>query len=438
MSFNKSEERLGELTRRTFLSMWTYQSPHYAKGKELCDALVVFGNDVIIISDKLINFDDQANKSVAWERWYRKAVAGSIRQLRGAFNQLVKFPERIFCDVHASSPFPLVIPKPENMRVHLIAVANGCDDAHLRSLGYPGLCIDTHCDNDSPFMSVGVKYPEFVHVFSTAALEAIFNCFDTTRDLIDYLARKQEALNGEERFLIHGEENLVAAYVMSQSGNSDFYIPSDDFPIENGVKTVPVGLWDLYAKSPLREKRDKIRISSYVVDDLIDHMAEEYNSGSLIIGQDQPFSYHEKFLRIMASESRLSRQIMSKTLQGIIYEDSSTFWCNISESKDVPGLMYLWLVYPVVPEHITDEDLEIMLTVHLSQYITVALYKFPHATSIFGICLPNHASNRRSRGFQFFSGESRCDEMKKDADKLEQEQGILNNIETYNFISQRL
>lgn len=438
MSFNKSEERLGELIRKTFLSMWTYQSPHYAKGKELCDALVVFGDDVIIMSDKLIRFEDQHNKSVAWGRWYRKAVAGSIRQLRGAYNQLSKFPQRIFCDVHASSPFPLAIPDPENMRVHLIAVANGCDNAHLQSLGYPGLSIDTHCDDDSPFMSVGVNYPEFVHVFSTAALEAVFNCFDTARDFVDYLARKKEALIGEERFFIRGEENLVAAYVMSQPGNADFYIPVNDFPIENGIRVVPVGLWDLYEKSSLREKRDKVRVSSYIIDRLVDHMAEEYRSGSLVIGQDKPFSYHEKFLRVMASESRLSRQVMSETLQGIIYEDSSTFWCNISESKDVPGLMYLWLVYPVVPENVADEDLERVLTLYLNQYITVALYKFPRAVSIVGICLPNHASNRTSRGFQFVSGESRCDEMKKYAEKLEREQGILNNIETYNFISQRL
>ena len=438
MSFNESEERLGELTRRTFLSMWTYQNPHYAKGKELCDALVVFGDDVIIISDKLIRFDDQIDKDTAWKRWYKKAVHGSIRQLRGAFNQLTRFPQSIFCDVNASSPFPLIIPEPKKIRVHLIAVANGCKAANFHSTGHSEFCIDTRCNSDESPMCVGVKHPEFVHIFSTSALEAIFNCFDTTRDLIDYLVRKQNALSGEVPFFIHGEENLVAAYVMSQSGNSDFYVPINYFPIERGVKTVPARLWDLYKKSPLREKRDQTRSTSYIIDQLIDHMTEEYSSGSLLIGQNQTFSYHEKHLRIMASESRLSRQIMSETLQGIIFESPSTFWCNISESKDNPGLLYLWLVYPLIPGHITDEELETILNRHLYQYLIVALYKFPLATSIFGICLPNHASNRISRGFQVISGEARCNNLKEHANILEQKLGLLNNIQTYSFTSQRL
>jgi hypothetical protein len=438
MSINESEERLGELTRKTFLSMWTYQNPHYAKGKELCDALVVFGDDVIIMSDKLIRFDEQATKEVAWKRWYKKAVTGSIRQLRGALSQITKFPQNIFCDAHASSPFPLIIPSSEKIRVHLVAVANGGEDVCLRSLGHPGLRIDTHCSSDSSFMSVGIKYPEFVHVFSKTSLEAIFNCFDTTRDLIDYLRRKQEALSGDERFMIYGEENLVAAYVQSQPGNREFYIPSENFLTKDGIKTVPPGLWDLYIKSPLRDERDRVRTPSYAIDRIIDHIAEEYNSGSLIIGQDQPLSYHETYFRIMASESRLSRQTITATLHDIIEEDPSTFWCNISESKDTPGLLYLWLVYPLVPENVTNEQLEKVLNRHLREHITVALFKFLHATCIFGVCLPNNASDRKSYSFQVASGESRSPEMKEEADRLERELGILTDIETYNIMSRRL
>ena len=423
MSFNKSEERLGELTRKTFLSMWSYQNPHYAKGKELCDALVVFGDDVIIISDKLIRFDEKATTEVAWKRWYKKAITGSIRQLRGALSQITKFPQNIFCDVHASSPFPLKIPSSETVRVHLVAVANGAEDICLQYLGHPGLRIDTQCNIDSSFMTVGTKYPEFVHILSRTALEAIFDCFDTTRDFIDYLRRKQEALTCHEQ---------------SQPGNRDFHIPSEKFHTEHGAKMVPPGLWSVYMKSSTRAERDKIRTPSYVIDDLINHTVSEYSSGSLIIGQDKPLSYHERHLRIMASESRLSRQTISATLRDIINEDPSTFWCSISASKDTPGLLYLWLVYPIVPNSVTDEELEKVLYTHLRDHITVALYKFPDAERIFGICLPNNASDRTSRGFQVSSGEFRSPEMKEEADKLEREQGILAHIQTYNFVSQRL
>ncbi len=130
----------------------------------------------------------------------------------------------------------------------------------------------------------------------------------------------------------------------------------------------------------------------------------------------------------MASESRLSRQTISATLQDIINEDPSTFWCSISESKDTPGLLYLWLVYPVIPKSVTDEQLEAVLFTHLRDHITVALYKFPHAKYIFGICLPNTASDRNSHGFQVSSGEFRSSALKEEAEKLEREQGILAHI----------
>lgn len=61
-----------------------------------------------------------------------------------------------------------------------------------------------------------------MHVISKSALNAIFDCFDTARDLIDYLERKQEAFLGDTGFLIEGEENLVAAYMLSQKEIANF------------------------------------------------------------------------------------------------------------------------------------------------------------------------------------------------------------------------
>ncbi|HFG4153936.1 TPA: hypothetical protein ACGGN0_004526, partial [Escherichia coli] len=69
MSVNESEERLLNSTKKTFLSMWSHSNIFYKKGKErkgkerkgkeFCDVMVVFGNDVIIMSDKLINLQQR-------------------------------------------------------------------------------------------------------------------------------------------------------------------------------------------------------------------------------------------------------------------------------------------------------------------------------------------------------------------------------------------
>jgi hypothetical protein len=47
-----SEQLLAQICDRSFLKLWTYPNLFKKPGKELTDLLVVFGNDVIIFSDK--------------------------------------------------------------------------------------------------------------------------------------------------------------------------------------------------------------------------------------------------------------------------------------------------------------------------------------------------------------------------------------------------
>lgn len=57
-----SERYLGSLARKAFLSLWSHPNVYTDENKkagkgvgtELCDLLVVFGNDVLIFSDKHI------------------------------------------------------------------------------------------------------------------------------------------------------------------------------------------------------------------------------------------------------------------------------------------------------------------------------------------------------------------------------------------------
>jgi hypothetical protein len=439
MSINSSEARLGELTRKTFLSMWAYQNPYFAKGKELCDVLIVFGDDVIIMSDKLISFGDKEIK-IAWPRWYKNAVTKSVNQLCGAFRQIKNFPENIYCDSQTSSPFPLQLPESSRMRVHLIAVANGCEDICKQSLGHPSFCVDTRVTESETSMTVGIDYAGiFVHVLSKTALDAMFACFDTTRDFIDYLERKQGALSSKkENFLIHGEEELVGAYMLSQQGNRAYNIPQNAFPLENSTYIVGSGLWDACMTHQMQQARENMRKSSYVIDRLIEHVAEEYTKKGLVIGQEQPLSYHEGAFRLMAAESRLGRQLISIALLDVINEDPTTFWSTIVESPDVQGLIYLWLIYPQIPEEVSEDELEEVLLNELSKYILVAQGKFRKATRIFGICLPNNKSNRTSRIFRVSGNEIWSDEMQILANELEEKEGILANIKSTKHFSSRL
>src|SRR5476649_2825401 len=95
-----SERYLARLAKRAFLNFWSYSNPYTdeGKGKELCDFMVVFGNDVLIFSDKHCEFPKHENINVSWHRWFRAAIEKSANQLSGAASFIERFPERIFID----------------------------------------------------------------------------------------------------------------------------------------------------------------------------------------------------------------------------------------------------------------------------------------------------------------------------------------------------
>lgn len=109
---NESERLLMRLCRKSFLSLWAHANLHTAQdmrggkgsAKEFADVLVVFGNDVIIFSDKHIGFQTDRELGTAWPRWFKRAVIESAKQLHGAMNWLKRFPDRVFLDAACSRP----------------------------------------------------------------------------------------------------------------------------------------------------------------------------------------------------------------------------------------------------------------------------------------------------------------------------------------------
>ena len=90
---------------QAFLNLWSYPNLFYDKkkngkgdGKELCDMLVVCGDDVIIFSDKHIKYQSDKPPQIAWPRFFRKAIMESVVQINGANNWMTRFPEKIYTD----------------------------------------------------------------------------------------------------------------------------------------------------------------------------------------------------------------------------------------------------------------------------------------------------------------------------------------------------
>lgn len=115
----ESERYLTSLGQRAFLSLWCYANVHTDEGKtsatgdgkELCDLLVVFGNHILIFSDKACEFPTHPDLKVAWGRWYKRAVDKSVGQLIGAEKFLREHPDRLFLDKQCNVPFPQSCPR---------------------------------------------------------------------------------------------------------------------------------------------------------------------------------------------------------------------------------------------------------------------------------------------------------------------------------------
>src|SRR5215472_12923662 len=90
--YRPAERYIRHLCDHSFLSLWSYAGVHRDQGRvggkgdgrELCDLLVVFGDHILLFSDKYCEYPKTENTETNWKRWYKKAIRKSAEQLWGA------------------------------------------------------------------------------------------------------------------------------------------------------------------------------------------------------------------------------------------------------------------------------------------------------------------------------------------------------------------
>lgn len=329
-----SERYLGIIARKAFLSFWSFQNPFTDEsgGRELCDLLVVFGNDVIVFSDKHCNFSNAHPVAVSWPRWFKSAIEKSAKQLAGAQSFIEKHPNRIFLDSACKHPLPIPLPPKETLRLHLVAVTRGGVPAGAQYWGSNSsgsLVINTmlHAENHKthPFM-VGwpLKKRLFIHVVDELTLDVLLGELDTAPDLIDYLRKKEDYLcKPNVDFVISGEEDLLAAYLLNHNreATASFSFPA----VPDGRKVVMFeeGEWSRFRASDAYAKWKGLIAISYLWDNLIEHQTSHIqNSTAQVLKQFENTSSdlhsHEEVLRAMAQEGRIGRKLLSESLNDVL------------------------------------------------------------------------------------------------------------------------
>ena len=146
---------------------------------------------------------------------------------------------------------------------------------------------------------------------------------------------------------------------------------------------------------------------------------------------------HEIAFRTLASEPRMARLLIGTPLAEVLFEDPNSFWGEAVESPEHPDVLYVWLIYPIVPEDVPHEQLEKVVLSQLSKYVFVAMAKFPKAHRFFGIGMPNGQSRRLSRMYVFGQRNAWSAKMQQEAEELSAREDIFNNIEKTVYVARR-
>ncbi len=324
-----SEKILAELADHTFLDLWSWPNVYKAPGKELCDLLVICGDDVVIFSDKSAEWPP-GNTKVAWSRWYRRAIGKSVDQIRGAARWLQNNPHDIYADARCSQRVPLELPPPKRRRVHGICVALGAEkaastyfqDPDGTFIIFPHLKGDNHVNfsavDHRPF-AIGDVDPAgpFVHVFNQLTLSLVMSELDTITDFTAYLTAREELIRSGKLMFSPSEMEMLANYVQTmRDGRHAFPRPEDLGAPADVTLAFSQGEYAALVISPEYRRRQEANLESYAWDRTIRLFTENVLQGTSyrILEVAPDIQRAERALRIMAREGRLRRRVLGHAL----------------------------------------------------------------------------------------------------------------------------
>lgn len=444
-----AERYLQRLCDRSFLSLWSYPTPFRDQkvggkgdGKELCDLLVVFGNDILVFSDKSCAFPDSGDIKLDWSRWFRRAVIKAAEQGWGAERWLRAQPDRIFLDRACTQPFPLHLPAADRMRVHQIVVAHNIAErckAHFR--GGSGTLIfnsdlqgkNQHAEPAScrPFEVGWLDGSSFVHVLDDASVEALLGNRDTITDLVEYLRAKEYFLRALKhrgaRMFCTGEEELLAEYLITTVENRHTF----DFPADTDVIFLQEGGWERFQRSERRAAQKAADQISYLWDEIIEKFNRNILDGTAYLATPHSIADRERIMRFFAAEPRAQRRFLAERLFEAVWK------CKPKErfTRVIPpvssgGPYYCFLVLPNIYNSPQENYRRIRFN-FLEALCRVTKVVYPDALDIVGFATEPGSETSRSEDSAYLDARTWDAESEADARKLQVEFNLLTSLKTH-------
>ncbi len=398
IGLSKAEKYLVKLCEKTFLSLWGYTNVYRKPGKELCDLLVVFGNHIIIFSDKNCQFKITKDVKVDWDRWFRRTIKEAANDVWGAERWIRRFPENIFLDPKCEKRFPYLLPDVKEAKFHLVVVAHQISSYCKKLFGGSGSLmirndIKGFLQHSEPF-TIGDLDPSknFVHVFDDTALNILMDTRDTIDDFTSYLEKKEALLRSKKDIFAAGEEELLAFYLKKINSNQEH-----DFVFPENYEHLAIleGQWEEFQKSPQRLAQVVADRKSYFWDELIEQFNKHALTGTQEYVWPPSFGSSEKVARFLAAQPRFVRRLLAESFLEIL----RTTLVNQRKIRIVPPWRsgepyFVFLVFPLRQDCSYEENRRVRMN-FLEACCRVSKLKYPNATDIVGVATESGRMERR-------------------------------------------
>jgi hypothetical protein len=323
------ERRLGQILTASFLDYWTVINPTKIAGSqktELCDALVVCGDYLLVFQHKQIGLTLGVDPVTGWEKWARKSFGDATKQLLGAKKVLENSHSQLFLDPKCEHPIHLKVPSWNPQKCFLIAAIGDNADAANAWFGSQEttFCIRSSSvdidDSDSAkfcdvaFLPQGDRGSDFVHIFEDRSLALLLQELDTVVDFCNYLERRQEFFRSQKSLVATSEAELLWLYSrrIGPDGSHDFILPEECLGYDQLL--LDQGSWDDFCEAPEWKAKKKADATSYLWDRLIMQFTKNKLTGTGIHWSHQDEDQHEGGIRYLALEPRFMRRYLSNRL----------------------------------------------------------------------------------------------------------------------------
>lgn len=385
---NKAEEYLAKLCGKTFLSLWGYPNVYRKPGKELCDLLVVFGNHIIVFSDKNCQFKPTEDIKADWHRWFKRTINEASNDVWGAERWIKQFPEKIFLDPKCEKKFPYSLPDIKEAKIHLIIVTHQISYYCQKLFGGSGSLMIRNdikglSEHSEPF-TIGDIDPSktFIHVLDDTALNILMRTRDTIDDFASYLQKKEALLRSSKDIFVAGEEELLAFYLknINSRGEHDFV-----FPENHNRLAILEGVWDEFQKNPQRLAQVAADQNSYFWDELIEQFNKHALTGTQEYVWPPSFTSSEKITRFLAAQPRFIRRMLAESFLEILRNTP----VNQRMLRVIPPWRdsdpyFVFLIFPFREDRPYKENRRVR-TNFLEACCRVVKLKYPDANDIVGV-----------------------------------------------------